>query len=53
MPAFSSPDTSDNVDGMFESMNDFNLSGDNAANVVGQQLLLNMLKLSSCCPDDN
>lgn len=53
MPAFSSPDTSDNVDGMFESMNDFNLSGDNAANVVGQQLLLNMLKLSSRQPDDN
>lgn len=32
------------LDGMNESMNTFNVNGDNQANVVGQQLLLNMLK---------
>lgn len=33
------------IDGMNESMNTFNMSGGNRANVVGQQLLLNLLKL--------
>lgn len=33
------------TDGMNESMNTFNTSGGNRANVVGQQLLLNLLKL--------
>lgn len=37
-------DTPVDLDGMNESMNTFNVSGDNQANVVGQQLLLNMLK---------
>ncbi len=32
------------IDGMNESMNTFNTSGGNRANVIGQQLLLNMLK---------
>jgi hypothetical protein len=32
------------TDGMNESMNTFNTSGGNRANVVGQQLLLNLLK---------
>lgn len=33
------------VDGMNESMNTFNTSGGNRTNVVGQQLLLNLLKI--------
>lgn len=33
------------IDGANESMKTFNVSAENAANVVGQQLLLNMLKL--------
>lgn len=33
------------IDGMNESMNTFNTSGGNRANVVGQQLLLNLLKI--------
>lgn len=33
------------VDGMNESMKTFNTTGGNRANVIGQQLLLNMLKL--------
>lgn len=33
------------IDGMNESMNTFNTSGGNRANVVGQQLLLNLLKV--------
>ncbi|MBQ9400277.1 MAG: beta-glycosidase [Bacteroidales bacterium] len=33
------------IDGVNESMRTFDLSGDNGANVVGQRLLLNMLKL--------
>ena len=37
-------DTPVDLDGMNESMNTFNVSGDNQANVVGQQLLLNLLK---------
>ncbi len=37
--------TAVDTDGMNESMNTFNTSGGNRANVVGQQLLLNMLKL--------
>lgn len=35
----------DVVDGMYEAMGTFDVSGENGANVVGQQLLLNMLKL--------
>lgn len=35
---------SDAVDGMYEAMGTFDVSGENGANVVGQQLLLNMLK---------
>ncbi len=35
----------DVVDGMYEAMGTFDVSGANGANVVGQQLLLNMLKL--------
>lgn len=35
----------DVVDGMYEAMGTFDDSGTNLANVVGQQLLLNMLKL--------
>lgn len=35
----------DLVDGMYEAMGTFDVSGENGANVVGQQLLLNMLKL--------
>lgn len=37
-------DTPVDLDGMNESMNTFNVNGDNQANVVGQQLLLNLLK---------
>ena len=33
------------IDGMNESMNSFNTSGGNRANVIGQQLLLNLLKI--------
>ena len=32
------------LDGMNESMNTFNTSSENKANIVGQRLLLNMLK---------
>ena len=35
----------DVVDGMYEAMGTFDVSGENGANVVCQQLLLNMLKL--------
>ncbi len=35
----------DVVDGMYEAMGTFDVSGENGANVVGQQLLLNMMKL--------
>lgn len=35
------------IDGMYEAMDTFDVSGKNGANVVGQQLLLNMLKLAS------
>ena len=35
----------DVVDGMYEAMGTFDVGGENGANVVGQQLLLNMLKL--------
>ncbi|MBQ9476547.1 MAG: beta-glycosidase [Bacteroidales bacterium] len=37
-------DRPEDIDGADESMKTFDLSGDNGANVVGQQLLLNMLK---------
>ena len=35
-----------NGDGINASMNTFNASQNNKANIVGQQLLLNMLKFS-------
>ena len=35
------------LDGMNESMNTFNTKSENRANVVGQQLLLNLIKESN------
>lgn len=37
----------DVVDGMYEALGTFDVSGENGANVVGQQLLLNMMKIKN------
>lgn len=37
----------DEIDGMYEAAGTYDLSGSNPANVVGQQLLLNLIKQSS------